>query len=243
MKKLIWLLILAFYPWQNASAVEPDWSDYNALLAAHVYPETRNEVNLHLVDYSAWKRDKHWPKVLKMVEYFQLEQLQGKNEKLAFWINAYNIMAIQMILKHNPANSIRDIGNWLKPVWKKDAGIVAGKMRTLHEIEHLILRPMTEPKIHFAIVCASVSCPDLRKIAFDGKTIINALHEQHQSFISNPGKGTRLDGKAMYISKIFDWFEEDFAASGGIRTYLPKDSAGTFKSITYLSYDWSLNSR
>ncbi len=237
------LLLVLLSPLQNADATEPDWSDYDALLATHVDPGTRNGINLHLVDYSAWKHDKHWPILLKKLADFKLAQLNGKDEKLAFWINAYNIMAIHMVLKYEPVNSIRDIGNWLSPVWKKNVGIIAGRMRTLHEIEHEILRPMSEPRIHFAIVCASVSCPDLRKTAYRSENLTSALQKQHQAFISNPGKGARLIGDTIHISKIFDWFEKDFTAGGGITAYLPQGLGPTFKHVKYLRYDWSLNKR
>jgi len=234
-------MMLVLVPWQNACAVEPDWSDYNALLAAHIYPGIRNGINLHLVDYSAWEQDVHWLKVLKMLADFDLAQLHGKDEKLAFWINAYNILAIHMVLEHKPANSIRDIGNWLLTVWKKDAGIVSGHIRTLHEIEHEFLRPMAEPRIHFAIVCASISCPDLRKAAYHSENLATVLNEQYQAFISNQGKGVRLNGNTIYISRIFDWFKEDFAASGGVAGWLPEGSEKAKRRIVYLDYDWSLN--
>ncbi|RLL51316.1 DUF547 domain-containing protein [Mariprofundus sp. EBB-1] len=228
----------------QALAAEPDWSTYTQLLQAHVGPGNKQNIALNLVDYQNMARDPRWPKVLNQLATFDVTLLVSDKEKLAFWINAYNILAIQVVLDHWPLDSIRDAGGLFSPVWKKPAAIVAGKMRTLYQIEHQILRPMGEPRIHFAIVCASVSCPDLKNSAYTAADLNNQLDQQAQAFINHPDKGVRVQGNSIHTSKIFDWFEGDFKTRGGvisfIRTYR-EDIASDSKAGSYLDYNWALN--
>ena len=129
--------------------------------------------------------------------------------------------------------------------------MIAGKMRTLNEIEHEILRKMDEPRIHVAIVCASVSCPDLRSEAYTVDKLDSQLDDQLRLFLVNTEKGLRVDTKKgrIYLSSIFKWFKEDFESKGGVRKYLapyaPESTKAALKnnklSVYYLDYDWDLN--
>lgn len=114
------------------------------------------------------------------------------------------MLAIKTVLDHWPLQSIRDAGSFFSPVWKKPAGMVAGKVRSLHEIEHDILRAMHEPRIHFAIVCASVSCPDLRPEAYNAAQLDDQLDDQATIFLSRQQKGLRIEANGVQLSKIFD---------------------------------------
>jgi hypothetical protein len=160
-------------------------------------------------------------------------------------------MAAKMVLDHYPVKSIKDAGSFFTAVWKKEVGVVAGKMRTLNEIEHEILRKMNEPRIHVAIVCASVSCPDLRAEAYTVDKLDSQLDDQLKLFLVNEEKGLRIDKKKgrIYLSSIFKWFKEDFESKGGVRNYLasyaPEEDKASLKnhklSVHYLDYDWELN--
>jgi hypothetical protein len=181
--------------------------------------------------------------VIQSIENFPTDTLVTNSEKLTFYINAYNIFAIKMIRDHWPIESITDAGNWFNPVWQKTVGRLNGKDITLHEIEHNILRPLGEPRIHFAIVCASLSCPDLRNGAYQLSRLDEQLDHQAKQFLRNSYKGSRQEGSTLRVSKIFDWFEEDFQQHGGVaafvKKYLPQ---ATFSDIAAdLPYDWSLN--
>jgi hypothetical protein len=102
-------------------------------------------------------------------------------------------------------------------VWKRPAGVVGGRTMSLDEIEHDILRPrFTDPRVHFAVVCASVSCPDLRAEPYDGQRLSAQLDDAARTFLSNPGKGMRVNEKArkLQVSSIFGWFADDFAKGG-----------------------------
>lgn len=226
------------------TAAEPDWSGYAGLLRDYVRAETREGVRLNWVDYSGLKRDRRFVEALQTVAQFSPAMLANREEKLAFYINAYNLMAVKVVLDHWPLQSIRDAGNLFKPVWKAPAGKVAGQMMSLGEIEHEVLRPMGEARIHMAIVCASISCPDLRPEPYYAATLDTQLDDQTRHFLDNPHKGLiRTDG-VLRVSKIFDWFEEDFAAQyGDLRAFFAKyqDLPASASIKPGLPYNWSLN--
>ncbi|MDQ6973432.1 MAG: DUF547 domain-containing protein, partial [Mariprofundaceae bacterium] len=157
--RLISLCLLLFYP---LLAQSHDFSNWHSLLKDYVHTGNKHGIQLTLLDYQALKQDKRWHQTLQNLQQADIKSLISKQDKLAFWINTYNILAVKMVVEHAGIQSIKDVGSWYAPVWKKDAGMVAGKIYTLNNIENNILRPMGEPRIHFAIVCASVSCPDLR---------------------------------------------------------------------------------
>ncbi len=245
--KRVFFIIALFLCFSSVHAEESlgkaKWQNYAGLLSAYVQAGEKNGVHVNLVDYSAWKADSRWSKVLKNLEGFDLSTLHTDDEKLAFWINAYNIMAIEKVLEQWPIESIRDEGSFFKSVWKQPVVMVAGEIRSLNEIEHHILRPMREPLMHVAIVCASVSCPDLRREPYDAKHLQAQLQAQATDFLSNTGKGLRADADGLHISKIFDWFEEDFADIG-IMAWLAqyhKNIRSDIKIDSYLPYDWQVN--
>ena len=233
------------------SVLAYDFSDWDALVKKYVAPKTIAEVQLNAVKYQALANDPLYPKLIHDLEGASLSTMKTREETLAFWINVYNIMAVKMVVDHYPVTSIKDAGSLFTSVWKKTVGTVAGKERTLNEIEHEILRKMGEPRIHVAIVCASVSCPDLRVEAYSPERLNEQLDDQMKKFVANTQKGLRIDQskKRLYLSSIFKWFEEDFEPKGGVRSYLAlyvrKNEAASLKnqtfSISYLDYNWELN--
>lgn len=205
------------------SAFAFDFSSWDGLLKKYVAPKTINGVKLQAVDYKRLGKDQAYTKLIKDLEQVSLSDLKTRQEKLTFWINVYNIMAAKMVVDHYPVKSIKDAGSLFTAVWKKEVGVVAGKKRTLNEIEHEILRKMSEPRIHVAIVCASVSCPDLRGEAYTADKLDEQLNDQLKLFLANAEKGLRVDlnkGR-VYLSSIFKWFKEDFEAKGGVRNISP----------------------
>lgn len=179
------------------------------------------------VDYQALQANRE-----KLTDYLdQLEHVNpddfgkwSKNEKMAFWINAYNAITIEGILRNYPIqwggliarsrfpqNSIRQIGGF----WDKVFVRVMGKDLTLNDIEHKILRKeFDDPRIHFVIVCASIGCPKLESRAFFADDLEHRLDQATRNFINDPDK-VRLDKQKniLYLSSIFDWYKEDFPAS------------------------------
>ena len=118
-------------------------------------------------------------------------------------------------------------------------------MVTLDEIEHQILRPMGEPRIHFAIVCASLSCPDLRREAFTAERLDAQLQEQTQAFLDNVSKGLQLAGTRVEVSQIFDWFEEDFDSAGGVEAFVRRyrELPDQIRLRADIPYNWNLNAQ
>jgi len=173
-------------------------------------------------------------------------------ERLAFWINAYNVLAIDMVVRNAPRRSIRDIGSPLRSVWKRPAGLAAGRRVTLHEIEHDILRPMGEPRIHAAIVCASLSCPPLLRAPYRADSLAAQLDASVRRWLADPRKGMRLARAqgVLHLSVIFRWFREDFESAGGALAFAQRFAPGETAEwlaahppprIRWLDYDWSLN--
>ncbi len=243
--------IAAFFACFTAPALAADFSHWDALLKKYVQPVTIDGVELSGVQYEKLKQDPDYQKALDALASASLSGLKTREEKLAFWINAYNLLAVKVVADNYPVESIKDVGSLFKSVWNRDAGKAAGEIRTLNEVEHEILRKMDEPRIHMAIVCASVSCPDLRKEAFTAEKLDAQLEEQTRKFLDNAGKGMKIDAKKgkVYLSSIFKWFKEDFEPKGGVVPFVaryasPADQKilnGGGIDVAYLDYNWDLN--
>ena len=197
-----------------------------------------------MVDYAQLKKSGQLQAVYQQISQFPVESLDSREEKLAFYINTYNILALKMVVDHWPLESIKDVGSFFSPVWGKTAGIIGGKQVSLDTIENDIIRPMNEPRIHLAIVCASVSCPDLRNEPYTAEALNTQLNDQTQSFLRNNKKGLRIDKKAIHISKIFDWFEKDFSEVGGVEAFIRqyRTDLPTIEFDADIPYDWTVNS-
>lgn len=240
-----WLALALVVCLVPARADEPDWRDYAALLAAHVHDGERHGITLKLVDYRALAADPHYAAAVAALAQAPLAQLVDARQRLAFYINAYNLLAIKVVVDHQPLASIKEAGNILWPVWKREAGVVGGERVTLDDIEHRRLRALGEPRVHFAIVCASLSCPDLRDEPYRAATLDAQLDDQARRFLANPGKGLREDGTRLRVSKIFDWFEEDFGGPDGVKKFIARYRAlpAEMELEATLDYDWRLNGR
>jgi len=175
-------------------------------------------------------------------------------ERIAFWINAYNAFTVRLILDHYPIASIRKIG-WLPGAAFREQFIpmkgLKGGLISLDDIENRTLRSaFREPRIHFALVCASRSCPALRGEAYRGADLDGQLEDQARTFLRDPTKN-RVDpiSRTLYISSIFKWFRGDFEAAAGslpayVARYIDSDAAGVSDyDVEFLDYDWSLNDR
>ena len=162
-----------------------------------------------------------------------------KNEKLAFYINLYNAGTVKLILDHYPLKSIKDIS---KP-WDRDWLKVGNQTLSLGDIEHKILRKMKEPRIHFAINCASYSCPALKNEAFIAVTMEKQLEETAYSFI-NDSKRNKISAEKIELSEIFKWFKKDFTTKGSLLDFINPYTTTTLTNktkVSYLDYNWSLN--
>lgn len=205
------------------------------------------------VDYSGLAKEPRWKQLLSRLASVHPSEFGSRQEKLAFWINAYNIFAIDLVILHSPAESIRDIGSFFRPVWKREAGRIGGRGYSLDEIEHEILRPMKEPRIHGAIVCASISCPSLAQAPYAARGLDSQLDASIRAWLARPEKGLSLDRAKgrLEISRIFKWFAKDFGGRKGVlvfvQKYAPEPEAAWLAanlqrvSVSYLDYNWNLN--
>lgn len=204
------------------------------------------------VDYRGFKmEEQELDKYLEVLENVDSKSLSG-NEQFAFYINAYNAWTIKLILSGYPGvKSIKDLGNILKSPWKKKICRIDGDVVTLDDIEHHILRPrFKDPRVHFAINCAAMSCPPLASEPFLGSILDQQLDDATRAFINNP-KRNYLEENTLYVSRIFKWFSEDF--NDDVIGFFLKYAKGNLKKelevkknsirIKYLYYDWSLNGK
>lgn len=181
------------------------------------------------------------------------------DERKVFWINAYNLAAVKMVIDNYPIkknfglNAIRYPQNSIQQinkVWDRSVLIVRGKALSLNDIENKILRhEFKDPRIHFAIVCASIGCPAIRSEVYTADKLDQQLAEQIRIFIKDPNKVTYdLSKDVLYLSPIFKWFKSDFDEVGGavifIKRYSDDPWAGSLSQktqIEWLGYDWNLN--
>jgi hypothetical protein len=161
------------------------------------------------------------------------------NEKLAYWINAYNAFTIDLILRHYPIKSIKEI----KDPWEQRLWQLGEKWYNLNEIEHHILRKMNEPRIHFAIVCASFSCPKLKNEAYTSENLDEQLTEATKTFLTDD-KRNSIASDHLELSKIFQWFAKDFKQDGSLIDFLNKYSDIEISDKAkkrFKDYNWDLN--
>ena len=163
----------------------------------------------------------------------------SKADKLAYWMNAYNALTIDLILRNYPVNSIKDIKNpWDQRLWK-----LGDKWYNLNQIEHDILRKMDEPRIHFGIVCASFSCPKLQNKAFTASNLEEQLTTATREFLADE-KRNSISENSLKLSKIFKWFSSDFTKNGKlvdfINAYTDIEISSKAKK-SFREYNWDLN--
>ncbi|NIR28286.1 MAG: DUF547 domain-containing protein [Gammaproteobacteria bacterium] len=200
------------------------------------------------VDYPGIAADPRFERYLGQLARVRPEDLPSREARLAYWINAYNAFAIKGILDgHSPGTFFGRIGYFKLTEYR-----AGGREIDLYDLERKVLIPMGEPRIHFAIVCASSSCPRLPSEAYVPERLEQQLERSARHFINDPSRN-RFDTEAgvAHLSKIFDWFEEDFAgAAGSVAAYVARyveneKVAQALREgrleIRHLRYDWSLN--
>jgi hypothetical protein len=206
-----------------------------------------------VVNYKELKKDPRWLTLLQNLQATSPSTLKTEPEKMAYWLNAYNVLAINTVLENYPIKSIRDAGSLFNPVWEHEGIEIEGRALSLGFIEHEILRPMGDPRVHAGIVCASSSCPSLLRTPWNASTLEPQLNNAMRTWLSDHRKGLRvdLDTEDVWVSRVFKWFSDDFAGEEGIQLMLiqfapEQESAWLRKnrnqySLNYFPYDWDLN--
>jgi hypothetical protein len=241
--------------WPRWEAHDPDSEmsidhlEWTAILQRYINAEGPGSVALF--DYgavSATDRES-LQDYIEMLSEIEISRY-NRDEQFAFWVNLYNALTVELILSNYPLDSIRDI---TRP-WDTPIAVVEGESVTLNDIEHRILRPIwDDPRIHYAVNCASVGCPDLMNSAYRADALEEQLDAAARTYINSP-RGADFTERNPRFSSIYDWYAVDFGdnpqsliahlleyAEGDTRARLVAlQDAGRYRSIRY-DYDWSLN--
>jgi len=176
----------------------------------------------------------------------------SRGEQFAYWVNLYNALTVAVILDHYPVEGIRDIdispGMFADGPWGKKLLQIEGEQVSLNDIEHRILRPIwQDPRIHYAVNCASIGCPNLYPEAYRVDNTERLLDNAARAYVNHP-RGAMIEDEQLTVSKIYSWFIDDFAVDGGVLSHMRRyaepellDALAGFESPTWYEYDWNLN--
>lgn len=248
MLKQFWKVIVVCLVSQSLVGAElvDEWlKTYNKILKENVMLGKKQGTQTTLVNYQGIRSDSNFRKAIYDLARLPAIETLPKEDQLAMWINAYNILMIKIIVENPKISSVKELDSVFSSIWKKKVGVVAGKTYSLDEIEHDIIRKQfQEPRVHFALNCSAISCPDLANYAYEGKHIDVQLDHQTKVFLENKSKGMAKKGSTLYLSKLFKWYKEDFDSDvkGWLikNGYLTADAKGD--KIRYMNYNWALNS-
>ena len=234
-----------------ANDFDQQHANWNQFLSENI-TSTNKPVSTNLVDYS-----QDLDSYLKQLSSVSKEQFKAfsKTEKLAFFINTYNAFTIKLIQNNkNKLGSKKSIKNIsTESPWDIEFINILGQTYSLNHIEHEIIRKeFNEPRIHFALVCAAISCPKLQNFAFTADKLEKQLEQSKKEFLKNKSKNY-YKSKTLHISKVFEWFADDFTKNKqSIKKYVARDIASSDAEyqeiisdrtkVKYVDYDWTLNS-
>lgn len=240
---LLLLFVLAIPVWILAQPKGLSHAVFDQLLKKHVAENGQ-------VNYKGFIKDSTTLNTyLKQLSSNPAQTTWPVNEQLAYWINAYNAYTIQLIIRHYPLKSIKDIGSKIKipfvnTPWDLKFIRLGQTTYDLNNIEHDILRKkFNEPRIHFAIVCASVSCPRLLNQAYTAAQLDQQLEAHTRAFINDPNRN-KITANQVQLSAIFNWFTGDFTKKGSLTDFINKYAKVKIKpgaKITFMDYNWNLN--
>lgn len=233
-------------------------TDFDGLLARYV---SIGSDGVNRVDYRRWKNT--GPDVAALDAFIAAQQREKPSglkapQQLAFWANLYNAITLKVILERYPVASIRDIkseGVWLDPKaflgpWVTKRVTVEGRKLSLDDIEHAIMRPtFKDPRVHYAVNCASIGCPNLKPKAWRAETLEADLDAAARAFINHPRAVSIGNDGAVTVSSIYKWFKEDFGGTDAgviahLKTYAEPALAKRLAKATDIAadrYDWGLN--
>ena len=251
---------LAFTLLGGLSATPSDSFDHtHARWDAVVHEAVSPDGAISLVDYAALKRKPgEFDAYLAELTAVTAAEFGGwsESQRLAFLINAYNAWTVKLIVDNYPVESIKELGGWLSSPWKQDFFELLGETRNLDDIEHGMIRQnFKEPRIHFAVNCASLGCPPLRAEAFRADRLDEQLEDNTRIFLQDVRRN-KFDAarNTLHLSSIFKWYGSDFVATdGSVEAFVAsritadpakrREIASRQVRIRFLDYDWTLNGR
>lgn len=236
--------------WEASGSGGPvDHAAWDAFLAAYTSPGSDG---VRRVDYGAAATEGRADLQAYLVHLQSIDPTTlPRPEQFAYWANLYNAATVEVILEEYPVESIRKIGGSLfsPGPWRDPAVEVAGRELSLDNIEHGILRAIWgDPRVHYAVNCASIGCPNLGTRAFRGEGLDAALDSLARDYVNHP-RGAQVRNGRLHVSSIYDWFQIDFGGDdkgviAHLRKYAKPELAAALEGITRVSddsYDWSLN--
>ena len=260
MRALVLFLLITLGSTTQAAGFDQQHSQWTQLLGKHV--AWINGGVASQVDYAGFKVDQPaLDAYLASLSAVTREQYNGwsRDQQLAYLINAYNAFTVKLILDHYPLTSIKEIGGVFSNAWKQRFIPLLGQTMTLDELEHGMIREsgvFDDPRIHFAVNCASIGCPALRTDAFVAEQLETQLEDGQQRFLSDRSRNRYNTEKRRFeVSKIFKWYGKDFSDKwGSLEAYLQQhaslladsqavDKARKNTRIDFTYYDWALNQK
>ncbi len=239
MKKLHSFVFIVFLFLSSNAFAENLHEKYDTLLKQYIFDG--------MVDYKnlKWNRAELDSYLQDMAKVNEAEfKAWPKEERLAYLINLYNAQTLKLIIDNYPVESIKDLGTLFKTPWENDFVPLFGKLVSLDDIEHEIIRKeYDEPRIHLALVCAAFSCPPLRNEAYKGDILSKQLDSQGYEFFSSP-QGVKIDHdkKKVYLSSILKWYSEDFISVSDFAQKYAKENFQGY-TIDWIKYNWKLNEK
>ncbi len=241
MKNIFLSIIYVFITMVCFSQKAPSHQQWDKLLKKYVNTSG-------LVNYKGFLKDKsELDEYLKLLTNNAPQSTWNQNEQKAFWINAYNAFTVSLILQKYPVKSIKDIAGKIYKIntpWDIKFINIGGKTYDLNNIEHGILRKkFDDPRIHFALVCAAMSCPRLRNEAYTGAKLDAQLDDAGKGFLNDKSKNN-ITAAGAGLSKYFSWYKGDFTKNGSLADFINKYSQTKITAntkISSLDYNWSLN--
>ncbi len=246
--KNLWDVWMANDP---AASGQIDHRAWDALLKTHIVPGTDG---IHRFAYADVTTADHRSLTAYLDRMAKVSiSRHRRSEQFAYWVNIYNALTVKLILDHYPVESIRSInispGLFSLGPWDKALITIEDRSVTLNDIEHRILRPIwNDPRIHYAVNCASMGCPNLHSEAFTADNTEALLERGARAYVNHP-RGVRIADGQLHVSSIYNWFREDFGGSerriiDHLRRYAKPDlneRLADFRRIDRFAYDWNLN--
>jgi len=226
---------------RSRQSAPPHWEEWEGMLKRYVQDDGK-------VRYAEWAGESQsLEKVIEAMGRKAPTEEWPRDEQLAYWINMYNAATVSLMLKNYPVASIREIKNrkgipFLNSIFDRPFVPVAGLKLSLNDIEHRILRRLNEPRIHFAINCASESCPALANKAYRGRELEKQLQSGALRFLTDPAQNSFGSGQSE-LSPIFNWFMDDFGGEEGLKEKIKSWTGRTElpKKIRFKKYNWKIN--
>lgn len=253
--KIFTFLLITFIS-NTAGALEiPFLKPYKELLNDYTEETVLEGIPTTAINYKEWQKDPRHKEAIELLTSDAIGNYLSREQQISFWLNAYNILVIDLIVREVPNGSIQNLGGIVSDPWNEYSWVIDGLEYNLNYIQHQILRPLGEVRVNFALTCGAISCPSLKRTPYWPDRLYTQLEKQTQRFINNekkafvvvekaPENGERIKSRdKAYISEIFLWHQKEL--EGGsvnrfIQRYKPLDN---IEIEDYLDFNWNLNAK